>query len=66
MDLKTWREKRGMTQIALAEQLGIKQPHLSLLERQKAGASLDLALRILEVSKGAVSMKTLTKKTTGA
>lgn len=61
MDLKTWREKSGITQVELAIRLGIKQPHLSLLERKLTGASLDLALRIQSVSDGAVSLETLTK-----
>lgn len=38
--IKQLREKRKMSQIALAEKIGIEQPHLSNLENGKKEAKL--------------------------
>ena len=40
--IKVWREYRGMTQKALAEQAGISVPYLSQLETNKRKGSLDV------------------------
>ncbi|HLF89119.1 MAG TPA: helix-turn-helix transcriptional regulator [Anaerolineales bacterium] len=40
--IKVWREYRGMTQQALAEQAGISVPYLSQLETNKRKGSLDV------------------------
>ena len=43
--LKTWRIERRMTLIELGAKLGVKAPHLSLIEARKRRCSLDLAIR---------------------
>ena len=40
--IKVWREYRGMTQQALAEQVGISVPYLSQLETEKRKGSLEV------------------------
>ena len=43
--LKTWRIEQRMTLIELGAKLGVKAPHLSLIEARKRRCSLDLAIR---------------------
>lgn len=44
--LRTWRKGQKMTLAALSEELGIKPPHLSLIETRNSRPSLDLAIKI--------------------
>lgn len=47
--LRYLRVRRGITQVALAQQLGLQtQAHISLVENGQSDVSLDLALRLAE------------------
>lgn len=62
MDLKTWREKKGKTQVMVSELLGITQSHLSKIEMGKVGPSLALLREIVELTGGAVGLNDFVKK----
>ena len=49
-----WRQAEGVGQAQLAEQLGIRQPTLSNLETGRKKPGLRLAVRIAELTSGAV------------
>jgi transcriptional regulator with XRE-family HTH domain len=66
MDLKTWREKQGMTQEELAKKLRTFQPRVSALESGRITPSLRTAARIMEITGGQVTMADWLKKSTGA
>ncbi len=40
--LAFWRKQRGLTQAALAEQLGVSQPYLAQIERGQRGGDVRL------------------------
>jgi transcriptional regulator with XRE-family HTH domain len=44
--LRAWREKRGLSQLALAEQTGISQRHVSFLELGRASPSRQMVDRL--------------------
>src|SRR5262245_64594521 len=44
--LKTWRGRRGLAQLALAGRTGISQRHLSFLELGRASPSRDMVDRL--------------------
>lgn len=41
-NLRTWRERRGLSQESLAHEAGIDRSYVSLLENRKYSASLDM------------------------
>lgn len=41
-NLRTWRERRGLSQESLAHEAGIDRSYVSLLENLKYSASLDM------------------------
>lgn len=61
MTLKEWRLAKGLTQVKLAQLLGIEQAHLSKLDRRAIGPSLPLAQKILEVTQNEVTLPDLQK-----
>jgi transcriptional regulator with XRE-family HTH domain len=44
--LRWWRERRGLSQLALAEKTGISQRHLSFLELDRSSPSREMVLRL--------------------
>jgi DNA-binding XRE family transcriptional regulator len=47
--IAVWREKRGLTQAALAQAATISQSHLSEVERNQKGPSLEMLQRLATV-----------------
>ena len=47
--ISVWREKRGLTQAALAQAATISPSHLSELERRQKGPSVDVLQRLATV-----------------
>ncbi len=56
--LPTWRLKAGLSQAALAERVGVTQSRLSDWERGHGAPSLDRAIALDELSRGAVPIET--------
>jgi transcriptional regulator with XRE-family HTH domain len=54
MTVKDFRLSLGMTQVAFAQLLGCTSVYLSLIERGHRQPSVDLALEIERLSRGAV------------
>lgn len=48
-DLKKVRNSRSLTQEKLAERLGVRSASIAMLENNKRGASIELAIRLCEV-----------------
>lgn len=65
MDLKTWREKNGLTQVSFAKMLSASQPAVSSWETGRHSPPLAVAARIVEMTKGEVTLADLVKKNTG-
>jgi transcriptional regulator with XRE-family HTH domain len=65
MDLKTWRERKGMTQAELAERLGTFQSRISAWETGRVNPDLESAVLIMDVTGGEVSLRDLAKKGPG-
>ena len=63
-ELKTWREKYGLTQEGLASMLGVTKPCISRWESgvRKIPAFLHITLKCLKVKKGGEQKKRGTKK----
>lgn len=59
--LRTWRKSRKipMTQGAVGEKLGIGASQVSQIENWSKGCSLDMALKIHEMTGGFVPLKSL-------
>lgn len=47
-ELRAWRDAHQISQVVLAEKLGIKQPHLCAIETETAAPSLELAVKIFK------------------
>lgn len=62
-NLQTYASSFSGSRKDLAEAFGISQPHLSLLIAGKKRPSLDLAIRIEQVSKGAIPAISWSKDT---
>lgn len=60
--LTTWRKSQKMTQDELATKLGISRWFVNRLEIGERTPSLDLALKIQEMSRSAVKPSDFTKK----
>ena len=56
MDLQNYIEKKEVTQTHMANLVGIKKAHMSLLVRGQRRPSPDLALRIQKATDGAVTV----------
>lgn len=59
--LRTWRKTKGVTLAALGKEVGVVASHLSQIETGDRGASLDVALKIHELTGDAVPLKSLLK-----
>lgn len=49
-DLKTWRETRKMSQAEFAKLVDTSQPHISAIEKADENGSLELAIKIFNVT----------------
>ena len=49
--LAFWRQRRGLTQAALAKQVGVTQPYLAQIESSKRSGDIDLYRRLAHVLK---------------
>lgn len=56
MRLAQWRKANGFTQVQLAEQLGVSQPYISMIERWPsiAAPTRDIMLKIIALTDGLV------------
>ena len=57
--LALWAAKQGMSQIRLAHELRTSESHLSNFLNGRRGISLDLAVRIERLTKGAIPAASL-------
>jgi transcriptional regulator with XRE-family HTH domain len=57
--LKAWRAKRGLTQEALGDAVGVGASQISMIEAGKRGPSIEVAAKIVRVSKGAIPLEVL-------
>lgn len=57
--LRVWREKRKMAQVDLAHSLGVTPSHISQIESGQKGCSLDMAVKIADLTAGAVPLRSL-------
>lgn len=60
--LTVWRKKRGLRQQDVAAQLGCVTSFVSQLEKGISSPSLEVALKIVEISEGAVPLESLARK----
>ena len=49
LNIAFYRKKNGLTQLQLAEQLGIDRSHMSGIELASVGVSLDVIFRLCDV-----------------
>lgn len=66
MNLFDWRMKQGLTQVACAARVGVDQGLWSKWERGVGTPSLAYAVKIVDVTEGAVTLAELAKKGPGA
>lgn len=59
MNLKEWRESGQLTQKDVADQIGCTKQAVSNIETGKASASLEIALLVTRISRGAVNLHTM-------
>lgn len=57
--LKSWREANDLTQRELAEQLGVHVQYVSAIERGARRPGMRVAIKIREVTQGAVTVDDL-------
>lgn len=59
--LKAWREANGMTQLALAEKLGVHVQYVSAIECGRRRPGMTVALKIRDLSNGDVGLDDLVR-----
>ena len=57
--LKQWREEAGLTQQELADRLGVHVQYVSAIERGARRPGMGVAVRIRDVTNGAISVEDL-------
>lgn len=66
MDIRSWRESKGLTQEQAATLCGVPWRSWWRWEAGRVLPSLEAADKIIRASEGAVTLSDLLKKTTGA
>lgn len=61
--LKSWREREGLTQRAVADGVGVHVQYISAIERGVRRPGMRVATAIREFTKGAVSLDALAPPT---
>jgi len=60
--LRAWRKRHDLTQTDLGLKVGVKTSQIGMIESGKRSASLEVALAIQSLTKGAVPLQSLVRQ----